>query len=168
MLFLGIFQLSIPYGLVFWGEQYIPSGLSAVLFATCPFFVVMFGHLIGQEKLTGFKAAGVLFSFGGLVAIFWRDIATLSVGGLASFLGSVAVVGSAASAGLANVVAKRHADLIDPSMNVLVQSIICTVVLLALALFTELNTPLVLSLTAVEAILYLGIVGSALAFVGMY
>jgi drug/metabolite transporter (DMT)-like permease len=36
MLFLGIFQITLVYGLVFWGEQYVSSGLTAVLSATLP------------------------------------------------------------------------------------------------------------------------------------
>ncbi len=52
MLFLGVVQVSLPYGLVFWGEEYISSGLSAVLFSTLPFFVAMFAHVIANERLT--------------------------------------------------------------------------------------------------------------------
>jgi drug/metabolite transporter (DMT)-like permease len=75
MLFLGVFQITVPYGLVFWGEQYISSGLSAVLFATLPFFVSVFAHFFVGERLTKLKVVGVFASFMGLVAIFWRDIA---------------------------------------------------------------------------------------------
>jgi drug/metabolite transporter (DMT)-like permease len=168
MLFLGIFQMSIPYGLVFWGEQYISSGLSAVLFATLPFFVVIFAHVLADEKITRIKAVGTVASFAGLIAIFWRDFTTQIVAGQPVFLGSIAVVGSAASGALANVVAKRNANKIDPPMNVLVQALICAAALLTLGLSTESGTHMNLTSIAAGAILYLGIVGSALAFVGMY
>jgi drug/metabolite transporter (DMT)-like permease len=170
MLFLGIFQISLPYGLVFWGEEYISSGLSAVLFATLPFFVVISAHvLVRDEKLTKLKAIGVLASFVGLVAIFWRDIAAAqSIGAQYSFFGSLAVVGSAASAGMANVVAKRYAARIDPSANVLVQSTMGAVLLLSTGALLEGTTPLNFSTTAIAVILYLGVVGSALPFVGLY
>jgi drug/metabolite transporter (DMT)-like permease len=168
MLFLGIFQLTIPYGLVFWGEQYISSGLAAVLFATLPFFVVVFAHLLVDEKLTKVKAVGIVASFGGLVAIFWRDIVAQSVAAQAPFFGGIAVVGSTASAALANVVAKRYANKIDPSANVLVQSATCSVVLSTLGLLTESKLPMDFTFVSVGMILFLGIVGSALAFVGLY
>ena len=169
MLVLGIFQISLPYGLVFWAEQYISSGLSAVLFATLPFFVVIFAHLMIDEKLTRMKTLGVVASFMGLVAIFWRDV-TLTQGiiGQSSLLGGLAVVGSSASGGLANVVAKRHAHKIDPAANVLVQSLTGAAALLCLGLLTERDVALDFEPVAVLAILYLGIVGSALAFVGLY
>ena len=160
--------MSVPYGLVFWGEQFISSGLSAVLFATLPFFVVVFAHIISDEKMTRVKAVGILASFAGLMAIFWRDFTTQTGAAHAVFLGGLAVVGSAASGGLANVVAKHYATKIDPPMNVLVQAFICAVVLSTLGLLTETGDRMNFTLISVGAILYLGIVGSALAFVGMY
>jgi drug/metabolite transporter (DMT)-like permease len=169
MLFLGVFQISLPYGLVFWAEQYISSGLSAVLFATMPFFVVIIAHVIIDEKLTRLKAIGVIVSFIGLILIFWKDLAgPQGIVGNMSFYGSLAVVGSSISGALANVVGKQHADEIDPAANVLVQSLIGTVALTSLGLLTERTATLNFTPTSVFAILYLGIVGSALAFVGMY
>jgi len=154
---------------VFWGEQYISSGLSAVLFATLPFFAVIFAHFLIREKLTTLKVVGVIASFAGLVLIFWRDVvATQSLGLAGPLSGGLAVVISAASGALANVVAKQHAEEIDPAANVLVQASTCTGVLLLLGLLTERNVPLEFTYVAVGAIFYLGVVGSALAFVGMY
>lgn len=169
MLSLGIFQISLPYGLVFWAEQYVSSGLAAVLFATLPFFAVILAHVLVDEKLTRAKMIGVVSSFAGLAIIFWRDIAEAqSFATSTSLLGGLAVVGSAASGALANVVGKQHAHEIDPAANVLVQSLTGTVVLSSLGLVTEGNAILNFTAGAVLAILYLGIVGSALAFVGMY
>lgn len=169
MLFLGIFQISLPYGLVFWGEEYITSGLSAVLFATLPFFVAIFAHLLSAEKLSRFKVLGIIMSFAGLLAIFWRDVtAVQTLAAQSSIFGSLAIVGSAASGGLGNVVAKRHAERIDPAANVLVQHLVGAVALLSIGLAIEPRTSLNLSLYAVTAVLYLGIVGSALGFVGLY
>lgn len=169
MLFLGVFQISVPYGLVFWGEQYISSGLSAVLFATLPFFVAIFAHGMVDEKLTKVKIFGIVASFMGLLAIFSRDIA-LGQGATTSnsLFGGLAVVGSAASGALGNVVGKRYAYEIDPAGNVLVQSLVGTVALSSLGLVTEQNSVLNFTLVSTVIILYLGIVGSALPFVGLY
>ena len=168
MMFLGIFQLTIPYGLVFWGEQYISSGLAAVLFATLPFFVVLFAHFYVDEKLTKLKGLGIIASFAGLLAIFWPEIGTPMGASNSSVLGAFAVLGSTVSAAMANVVAKKHADKIDPPFNILIQSAICCVLLSALAILLESETRLTFTPVAVGAILYLGVFGSALAFVGLY
>ena len=169
MLFLGIFQIGLPYGLVFWAEQYISSGLSAVLFATMPFFVVILAHIMVDEKLTTLKAIGVLASFIGLISIFWRDLlAPQSLTSNLNFYGSLAVVGSAVAGALASVVAKQHAEQIDPAANVLVQSLTGAAVLTSLGLVTETKAVINITPASVLAVLYLGVVGSALAFVGMY
>jgi drug/metabolite transporter (DMT)-like permease len=169
MLFLGIFQITLPYGLVFWGEEYVSSGLSAVLFATLPFFVAIFAHVLTREKLTGIKVGGIILSFCGLIAIFWKDLVGFqNLATQYSVLGSLAIVGSAASGGLANVVAKRHAEGIDPVANVLVQHSIGATALLSLGLVTESRALINFTSAAIVAVLYLGVVGSALGFIGLY
>jgi drug/metabolite transporter (DMT)-like permease len=169
MIFLGVFQIGLPYGLVFWAEQYVTSGLAAVLFATMPFFVVLFAHFLVDEKLTGLKVIGIGASFAGLTLIFWRDM-VLAQGfvGNTYLYGGLAVVGSAVSGALAGVVGKQHAERIAPAANVLIQSLIGCIALMSIGLVTQENTVFHFTLTSVLAVLYLGIVGSALAFVGMY
>jgi len=170
MIFLGIFQITLPYGLVFWGEQYISSGLSAVLFATLPFFVLIIAHaLIKAEPLTRRKSLGVIAAFVGLAVIFWRDLGSVQGSMMQpSFLGSLAVLGSAASGGLANVVAKKYASNIDPPANVFVQAVIGAVCLSFVGILTERGVPLRWFPPAIMSVFYLGVVGSALAFVGLY
>jgi len=170
MLFLGIFQITLVYGLVFWGEQYVSSGLTAVLSATLPLFVVILAHiLIKAESMTRRKGLAVIVAFAGVAAIFWRDLASAQVSTMQfSLLGSLAIVGSAASGAAGNVVAKRYASGIDPSANVLIQSIVGAVSLLSVSIVTERGSVPKLTPTVIAAVLYLGVVGSALAFVGWY
>ncbi len=170
MLFLGIFQMSVPFGLIFWGEQYIPSGLASILFATNPFFVVIFANfIVRNEKMTPFKILGVISSFLGLIVVFWPDIAaSRNLAVQSSLLGGLALVGSAALSGLSSVVVKRFATRIQPATNVFVQSLIAAVVLSSIGLVTEANSPKSFTLTATVAIIYLAIFGSAAAFVGQY
>jgi drug/metabolite transporter (DMT)-like permease len=170
MLFLGIFQITLVYGLVFWGEQYVSSGLTAVLSATLPLFVVILAHIsIKAEPMTRRKGLAVIVAFAGVAAISWRDLASAQVSTMQfSLLGSLAIVGSAASGAAGNVVAKKYASSIDPSANVLIQSIVGAVSLLFVSIVTERGSVLKLVPTVIAAVLYLGIVGSALAFVGWY
>src|SRR5213079_654213 len=41
----GILAFGLNYGLLFWGEQYISSGLAALLQATIPAFGLVIAHL---------------------------------------------------------------------------------------------------------------------------
>ena len=41
-LLLTLFSYVIPYGFVYWSEQFIPSGLTAIIYASMPFYVILF------------------------------------------------------------------------------------------------------------------------------
>jgi drug/metabolite transporter (DMT)-like permease len=170
MVLLGIFQVTLVYGLVFWGEQYASSGLTAVLSATLPFFVVVFAHVvIKTESITRRKVIGILGAFVGVTIIFWHSLSS-GQGSYAqlSVLGSLAIVGSAASGGLGTVIAKKYSSRIAPASNVMVQSIVGSITLSVVGIATERGIAFEFSPTAIAAVLYLGVIGSALAFVGWY
>ena len=51
-LVMGFLSFVIPFGLVYWAEQYVPSGMASVLFAVFPFFVAIFSFLfIARDSL---------------------------------------------------------------------------------------------------------------------
>jgi drug/metabolite transporter (DMT)-like permease len=170
MVFLGLFQVCLPFGIEFWGVQYIPSGLASVLFATNPFFVMIFASfIVRSERITIVKLAGVITSFLGLSLIFWPDIVFAQ--GLATrstLLGEFAVLGSAVSSGFSTVVAKRFAGRIHPTANVCVQDLIGAIVLSSVGLLSESGSKQAFTPVAIAAVLYLGIFLSGLAFLGMY
>src|SRR5437868_4717941 len=67
----GLLQFTLNYGLVFWGEQHISSGLAAVLQSTFPAFGLIIAHLyLPHERLTTIKVIGVLMGVLGLAIIF--------------------------------------------------------------------------------------------------
>ena len=170
MLLLGVFQVALVYGLVFWGEEYISSGLTAVLSATLPFFVVIFAHvLLRTESITRRKIVGMLGAFVGVAIMFWRSLVSgQGLPGQLSLLSILAIIGSSASGGLGTVIAKKYSTSIDPAASVLVQSMVGSAALLCLGLVTEQGIVLEFTPTAIMAVLYLGVIGSALAFVGWY
>ena len=51
---LAVAPFAFAYGLVYWGEQYVPSGLAAVLFGILPLYTaVIAGVVLPDEPLTG-------------------------------------------------------------------------------------------------------------------
>ena len=168
MLFLAAFQITIPFGLQFWGQQYITSGLTAVMFSTTSVFVVILAHLlINGERITGLKAVGEVASFAGIVTIFWRDIASLQTVQL-SLYGELAIIAAAASTAFAIVIGKLYANDIDPSANTFVQLLIGASILSAIGLMKESSSVLNLTATAIATILYLATFGTAFVFVALY
>src|SRR6266446_2360237 len=133
----GLLQFSLNYGLVFWGEQYISSGLAAVLQSTFPVFGLVIAHLyLPQERMTGAKAVGVLLGVFG-VAVIFSDQLTLA-GSMALF-GSVALVASAFFGSYSNVLVKAYGTKIDPQVFAAAQMVFGFVPLLAIGISLEGN-----------------------------
>src|SRR5712692_28557 len=85
----GALQFALNYGLVFWGEQHISSGLAAVLQSTFPAFGLVIAHFyLPHERLTTSRVIGVLLGIVG-VAIIFSD--QLTIAGKMALLGSVAL-----------------------------------------------------------------------------
>ncbi|MGD0337495.1 MAG: EamA family transporter [Bacteroidota bacterium] len=162
---LGIFQIVIPYALVFWGEQYISSGLAAILFAIIPFFVTIIAHYaIPGEQWSLIKFSGMVVSFTGLIIIFIKDLMLDSQ----SVWGGYAIVGAALSAAIANVIGKRSGTHYNPLINVSVQLSLGGIVLTALSLIIEPHMRWSFAFPAIGAMLFLSLFGSSLGFVGLY
>ena len=163
----GVLQFSLNYGLVFWGEQRISSGLAAVLQSTFPAFGLVIAHFyLPDEPITAKKVVGVLLGFTGVAIIFSQQ---LSIAGRSALLGSVALVLSAFCGSFGNVLVKAYGTQIDPFVLAAGQMLCGFPPLLTLGIVTEGN-PFHLHWTgmAIVALAYLVIVGSVLAFTLFY
>ena len=163
----GTLQFSLNYGLVFWGEQHISSGLAAVLQSTFPVFGFLIAHLyLPYERMTTEKLAGVLLGVCGVVVIFSDQ---LSMAGRLALFGSVALVASAFFGSYSNVLVKAYGQKIDPQVLAAGQMICGFPPLLILGIATEGN-PLRFHWTpmAIASLAYLVIVGSVVAFALYY
>jgi len=169
MIFLGVTMMGASYGFQFWGEEYVPSGLAAVIFAIMPMFVVIFAHiLIKDEKITGWKALGIVISFGGTLVVFWRDLMpVLSSDIKLSLVGGLAEVAGAVVTALAIVVYKRFYMEIDRLVNLLVQTLIGAAFLLILGVALEKSSMFDFTPLAIVAIIYLALTAT-LPLVGYY
>jgi drug/metabolite transporter (DMT)-like permease len=68
---LALMPFALAYGLVYWGEQYIPSGLAAVLFGVMPLYTAFLGAmLLPDQPLRARLVAGILIAIGGLALAF--------------------------------------------------------------------------------------------------
>ena len=107
-LILGLLPFAFCYGLVYWGEQYIPSGLTAVLFGVMPLYTAILAALLLQdEPLRARLLAGVALALAGLALAFVESLELGSEDRAA--IGAIAVVLSPLGAALGNVALKRRA-----------------------------------------------------------
>jgi len=163
----GLLTFTVDYGLIFWGETTISSGLTAILFSTFPLFGLVFAHLLlPAEPLRARKLAGVVLGIAGVTVIFADQIHLDDRLGLA---GAVAIIVAAAAAAFSNVLLKARGTHLDPAVVTAGQMAVGLVPLLAVGLSFE-GSPLGLRWTplALVSLLYLALVGSTLTFVLYY
>lgn len=158
----GILQFFFNYGLLFWGEQYITSGLAAVLQATIPAFGLILARIYVGESITGLKILSILLGLAGVAVIFREQ---LILNGQMAFLGSLAVVVGAFGAAYASVLTKAKGQSQHPASLVFWQMLVGQIPLWLVGLTVEGN-PLNFRWTwqAVICVFFLAIIGSIVAF----
>jgi drug/metabolite transporter (DMT)-like permease len=167
LLVTGVLQFTVNYGLIFWGEKYISSGLAALLQATIPLFGLLIAHKhLPNEPLTFTRLCGIMIGLLGLAVIFSNQ---LSIGDAWSVWGSIAIIIGAFAAAYSNVLLKSSDVKLDLSVLVAGQMLCGLVPLLVLGLIREGN-PLNLHWTraAIISVLYLALVGTVAAFMLYY
>lgn len=163
----GVLSFCVSYGIVYWSEQWVPSGLAAVLFSTFPLFVALLAHLLlPGERLRARAVLGALVGFGGVAVIFSEDLARLGGRGV-PFAATVSLLAPLASA-LANVMIKRWGQGIHPISLTSVPMGIAAVVMGALAWATGEWASVRLDAVSLVALLYLAVPGSVVTFLLYY
>lgn len=163
----GFLTITANYALVFWGEQYLASGLAALLNATIPLFGLPLAHrYVAGERLTPKKVAGVLL---GLIGVAVVCSAELGGSGVHAFWASIGIIVASLAGAQGSVLVKARAGHIEPGVLAGVQMATGCVPLLAGGMLLEGN-PATYHWTgsAVVALAYLAVVGSVVAFLAYY
>jgi drug/metabolite transporter (DMT)-like permease len=157
----GLVLFAADYGLIYWAEQFLDSGLTAILFATLPLITVAFAHVyLPGDRLTPRKAAGTLLAFLGVVALF-GDHLRLDV----SKLGPMSAVVAAAVCGAAvGVASKRHGAALHAAALNAPAMLVGGAALMATSVLSGDGFRLPGDLSTWSAVLYLSIAGSVVTF----
>jgi drug/metabolite transporter (DMT)-like permease len=100
---LGALFFLIGHGSLHWAEQYVGSGLAALLIATEPMFILLLGWMMGQRKISGLSALGLGL---GVLGVAMLTGAELTAKG-SSLLGLLAVLLGSLSWSLGVVISPR-------------------------------------------------------------
>jgi drug/metabolite transporter (DMT)-like permease len=158
----------IDYGLVYWGEQYLNAGVTAILFAVVPLATTLgAAFAFRTERLRYRQLAGIFVGLLGIVAVFLDPLVATGFSVKVS-LAAVAIVVAALAAAFNIVIAKRHLMLVDAVPLTLHQMVWGTLGLGIISAITGEWRDIHYSLSATLAVLYLGLAGSAAAFVMYY
>ena len=163
----GVLSFTLNYGLIFWAEQHISSGLAALLQATTPAFGLVIAHIhLPAERMTWPKIVGVVLGVCGVGVVFSNQ---LSIAGGLALAGCIAVVASSIFVAYSNVLIKAHGKNLEPALLAAGQMFFGLIPLLVIGIPLEGNplhyhwTPL-----ALVSLFYLAIVGSVIAFLLYY
>jgi drug/metabolite transporter (DMT)-like permease len=157
----GLLMFAGDYGLIYWAEQYIESGLTAVLFATLPLLTLFIARAyLPGERITLGRLASSVLALAGTGALF-ADRLRLDAAATRPML---AVLGATLCAAIASVVSKRDAhDIPSASLNATSMLMGAAILLLTgMALGEGVRVPGDAGTWA--AVAYLSLVGSVLAF----
>lgn len=158
----GLLLLGVNYVLLFWGAQFIPSGLTAVLGAATPLFALVLGHFMADDEPFTLKAFGAIaIGIAGVAIISWDQ---LHVSGRQALLGCAAVTASSACVAFAYVFVKaRGRRSLRPEVLSCGQ-MLCAVGPMLLFAAVRDGNPLELNWTpvAIGSLLYLALAGSVL------
>jgi drug/metabolite transporter (DMT)-like permease len=157
----GVLLLGVNYALTFWGAQFIPSGLAAILQAMTPALALAFGWCAGSETASPVKVLGLAAGVIGVGTIFGAEA---SISGPQAVLGSMAVLAGAGCVALAYVAVKFRGLSLRPVDLTTIQIAAALVPLVIVALLVEgPPEPARWSVAARSALLYLAIGGSVIA-----
>ena len=91
-----------------YAEQYIPSGLAALLVASTPlWFMVLDSLLIGHHRISGRGLAGLALGFAGTMVLLWPKLTAPGELGKKELWWSVALIGGSISWAFGSVLSKR-------------------------------------------------------------
>lgn len=161
----GFLMAVIGNGGVVWAEQYVASGLAAVVVAMVPFWSVMIeGVLPRGERITRRALAGLALGFLGIVVLVWPELRLGGGEGRQFVLGVVALQIACLGWALGTSYTKRNAQTASPLGAAAMQMILSGVMLLAIATATGEWSRLSFTTRTAGAMIYLVLFGTILGY----
>ncbi len=156
----------VDYGLLFWAEQRVPSGVAAVMMATIPVFMALSEIIfLRTQKLTLRLALALLIGIAGVAVLMSRS---LSLGGPPiDRRGAIALIIGAMSWSVASALTRKlqlpPSKVMSSGAQMLTGGVLLTCASGALGEFRNFH-PLLVSRMAWIALLYLIVAGSIIGF----
>jgi drug/metabolite transporter (DMT)-like permease len=163
---LALLIFVIDYGLLFWAEQRVPSGIAAVIMATIPVFIALSEILfLRTQRLTVRLSAALLIGIAGVAVLMSRS---LNLGGAPiDRAGAMAIIIGSLSWSIASVLTRRlplpSSKVMSSGAQMLAGGVMLTLAAVAFGEFRNFH-PSTISAGAWFSLLYLIIAGSIIGF----
>ena len=161
---IGLFLLVGGNGLVAWAEQWVPSGLAALIVATVPLFMSSIDAVIpGGHRLSGLGWVGILIGFGGVVVLVSPSLGMV-LGEQIDIGGIIGLVCASFFWSTGSIYSKRHpvgGDIfVNTGIQMLAGGLVLTVIGLAAGEWASIRW----TASGVLAVVYLILFGSIVGF----
>ena len=163
---LGIVIFVFDYGLLFWAEQRVPSGIAAVMLATIPVFMALSEiTILRTQKLTLRLGLALLIGIGGVAVLMSHSL--ILGGAPIDKLGAAALMFAAVSWSVASAVTRKvplpPSKVMSSGAQMLSGGVFLTFAAAALGEFRSFH-PAMVSRGACLALVYLIVAGSIIGF----
>ncbi len=160
---IGILLLGVANGLVVFAEQWIPSGLTALLITTLPFWIVGIESFLPKGAKFNYKILiGLLIGFSGVSLIFGHNIESLLEP--AYLIGVFALLAAVISWSIGSLYSKYRISTVHPYVSASVQMLIAGSAQTLLGLLFGEAAEFSFTQNSLLAFLYLIIFGSIFGF----
>jgi len=163
---LGLIIFVFDYGLLFWSEQRVPSGVAAVMLATIPVFMALSEIIfLRTQRLTLRLVVALLIGIFGVAVLMAHS---LNLGGApVDKLGALALIFASISWSIASIFSRKlplpPSKLMSSAAQMLTGGILLTILAAALGEFHNFH-PAVVSRAVWLSLLYLIVAGSIIGF----
>ena len=162
---ISLFEVTLPFILISWGQQHTTTSIAAILISTIPIFTIIFLTLFFKhEALNLGKYLSVIIGFlAVLILLIPNAIHSIAIG-QNNFLAELAILAGAASFAISLLMIRR---ILDDNVIILVRNILwCgSIQLLPLAIIFNYPWTLQPSLTAILAVVILGVIASGFVYI---
>jgi drug/metabolite transporter (DMT)-like permease len=162
---IGVLFIVSGNGLVVWAEQWVPSGLTAVLLATTPFWMVGIELVLPRGERPGLRAwFGLVVGFAGILVLVWPEITTGGASGRPFVLGVLALQAACITWAAGSAYTRSRHQAHSALGGAALQMVFAGSILTLLGTFSGEWSRLSFSVRSLAAFSYLVLVGSILAY----
>ncbi len=165
LLVMAVINITIPFLLITWAEQSVESSLAAILTSPVPLFAIVLSALfLPDEPIRVNGLIGLAVGFIGVVIITSRGLS----GEGSSITGELALLGATVSYACGAVYSRRNVRGLPPMIPAVFQVTFAALITGTVAIAFEHPWTATPDFEAIFAILWLGILGSGLAYLFVF
>ena len=165
LLVMACINIAIPFTLITWAEQSVDSALAAIIAASVPLFVIVIAPaFLPDEPIRVNGVIGLLIGFVGIVILVSPGLT--SIGGDPA--GELALLGASLAYAIGNIYNRRNVRGLPPLIPAVVQVTFALLIVGTIAVVVEHPWEARPDAQAVFSVVWLGIVGSGLAYMAYF